>query len=593
MSLPALEHRPEARAEGVVAGPRVRVGDMPVWVGAAGDTSPKSVRVELLDLRTAERAGLTGVMMRVSRADGEGAAAPVSLSVDYSGFATAVGGDWAARLRLVRLPACAASSPQLKRCQTTTPVGSRNHWSEQRVSAELEAGGGGGAMYALAASASGGTGSYAATPLGPSSTWQVSNQTGDFSWSYPLRVPPAVNGPAPELTIGYSSGSVDGRTASTNNQPSWVGEGHSLESGYVERKYVSCSDDMSGGNNTTTTGDLCWKTDNATLVLGGRSGELVKKSDGTWRLENDDGSKIERLSGAANGDNGGEHWRLTTTDGTQYYFGLHKRYAADTAATNSTWTVPVFGNHSGEPCHASSYAASSCVQAWRWNVDYVVDPHGNTMTYSYAKESNNYGRNNNSAVSSYTRGGYLTSIEYGERKGSEHTTNAPARVSFTVAERCIPSGTITCAESQLTAANARYWPDVPYDQICTSSSSCPSQISPAFFTRKRLTAVTTSVWSGGTYVPVDSWALTQAFPATGDETPSGLWLSSLRHTGKVGGDLALPYVQFTGVQLDNRVDYRYDTGPRMIKWRVAGGGDQQRIGWPDLGQLLVAGVRRG
>ncbi|MGH3739388.1 MAG: hypothetical protein ACRDT6_27870, partial [Micromonosporaceae bacterium] len=398
----------------------------------------------------------------------------------------------------------------------------------------------------------------------------MSTQTGDFSWSYPLRVPPAVNGPAPELTIGYSSGSVDGRTASTNNQPSWIGEGHGMETGYVERKYVSCSDDMSGGNNTTTTGDLCWKTENATLVLGGRSGELVKAADGSWRLEKDDGSRIVRLTGAANGARNGEYWRLTTTDGTHYYFGLHKRYATDTAATNSTWTVPVFGNQSGEPCHATSYASSSCTQAWRWNVDYVVDPHGNTMTYNYGKETNNYGRNNNTAVSSYVRGGYLKSIEYGERAGSEHTTSAPSKVAFTIAERCTPSGTITCAESQLTAANARYWPDVPYDQICTSSTSCPNAYAPAFFTRKRLTGVTTSVWGGSAYSPVDHWALTQSFPATGDETSAGLWLNSIQHTGKVGGDAVLPYVSFTGVQLDNRVDYTGDGAPRMIKWRIAG-----------------------
>ncbi|MGH3713696.1 MAG: polymorphic toxin-type HINT domain-containing protein [Micromonosporaceae bacterium] len=142
-------------------------------------------------------------------------------------------------------------------------------------------------------------------------------------------------------------------------------------------------------------------------------------------------------------------------------------------------------------------------------------------------------------------------------------------MDFTVAERCIPSGTITCAESQLTAANARYWPDVPYDQICTSTTSCPGQLSPAFFSRKRLTTVTTSVWDGTKYAPADEWRLGQSFPATGDGTSAGLWLKTIQHVGKVGGDLALPYVEFTGVQLENRVD-GLDVAPPLIKWRVAG-----------------------
>src|SRR5215211_1934726 len=36
----------------------------------------------------------------------------------------------------------------------------------------------------------GGGGTATATSLSPSATWNVSAQTGDFSWSYPLRVPP-------------------------------------------------------------------------------------------------------------------------------------------------------------------------------------------------------------------------------------------------------------------------------------------------------------------------------------------------------------------------------------------------------------------
>jgi len=74
---------------------------------------------------------------------------------------------------------------------------------------------------------------------------------------------------APALAITYSSSDVDGRTTSANNQPSGVGDGFELATGFVERRYAACPDDMSGGNNSGKTGDLCWKTDNATISFGG------------------------------------------------------------------------------------------------------------------------------------------------------------------------------------------------------------------------------------------------------------------------------------------------------------------------------------
>ena len=49
------------------------------------------------------------------------------------------------------------------------------------------------------------------------------------------------------MSIDYSSSSVDGRSEVTNNQPSWLGEGFDYWPGYIERQYVSCSEDMEGG----------------------------------------------------------------------------------------------------------------------------------------------------------------------------------------------------------------------------------------------------------------------------------------------------------------------------------------------------------
>ena len=91
-------------------------------------------------------------------------------------------------------------------------------------------------------------------------------------------------------------------------------------------------------------------------------------------------------TGAVNGDNDGEWWVVTTADGTQYWFGRNRLPGwTSGATTNSTLTEPVFGNNANEPCHAATFAASFCTQAWRWNLDYVVDPHGNTMSFWYTQ----------------------------------------------------------------------------------------------------------------------------------------------------------------------------------------------------------------
>ncbi|NYI59986.1 RHS repeat domain-containing protein [Cellulomonas soli] len=545
---------------------------------AAGERAPSDVDLAVLDQKAARAAGVAGVVLQVGEpsTDAEARSADpttsgaggVELALDYSGFAGAYGGDWASRLHLVTLPDCALTTPEKAACREQIPVASSNDVESSTVTATVAAASFG--VLAVTAAASGSTGNWSATPLSPSAAWQVSAQTGDFTWSYPFRVPPVAAGPSPDLSVSYSAGSLDGRVASTNNQTSWIGDGWDMTAGYVERSYVPCSQDMAGGNNASrATGDLCWSTDNATLVLGGASGELVKDAaTGAWHVKSDDGTKIEHLTGGWNTDNDGEFWKVTTLDGTQYFFGRGRRSATDTTALNSAWTVPVFGNQAGEPCYSASFASAYCTQAWRWNLEYVVDTSGNSLTYFYDTETNSYGRNLNQAVSNYVRGGYLTRVEYGQRVGSETASSAPDRVEFTVAERCLPSGSVTCDPAQLTAASAASWPDVPFDLICTSTTSCPAQTSPSFFTRKRLTTVTTKVLSGTAYQSVDSWTLAHTFPDPGDSTNAALWLSSISHSGLVGAAIALPKVEFSGVQMANRVDLTGDAGPPMNRFRV-------------------------
>ena len=543
-----------------VAGKR-RAGALPVWIGlpAKPAKATGAVRAEVLDRATTERAGVRGLLLRLTPST----AGRVGLDIDYSAFRNAYGADWSARLAMWVLPTCALSTPTKAECAGRyVPAG--NNTRIGRLSADVDVPALGG-LVAVNAITAGSTGDFTATTLSPSASWQVSTQSGDFSWSYPLRTPPAPGALAPELGLSYSSGSADGQTAATNNQPGWTGQGFSLWPGYVERQYKSCALD---GN--TSSGDLCWGNDNATMMLGGRSTQLIRDpswsaTNQLWRPVNDDGSRILHKTGAVNGDDDGEYWAVTTPDGTSYFFGRSRLdgWVTNDPVTNSTWTVPVFGDDANEPCHAATFAASHCVQAWRWNLDYIVDPHHNTVSYFYKSESNTYNMTGVTAATSYVRGGTLDKIVYGTRSDSHDTNflNAPAVVNFGVADRC-NAGTCTLAANQ--GAN---WPDTPVDQFC--STTCSNHPSPSFWTQKKLTSITTTVrTSSGTYTPVDTWDLHYTFPATQDVTSPSLWLHDIVHTGKAnGGSIALPPVRFDGAAMNNRVDGT-DTLPPLNKLRI-------------------------
>ena len=591
-----------ARTAGDTGGSSTRqVGSLPVRVGApavvaagrAGTPTPAAVRVEVLPRSVVEQAGIAGVLFRVSRSDEVPSAGQVRLHVDYSDFRHAYGADWASRLRLIALPECALTTPEAASCAPTV-LPTRNDDSRSTVVADVTAApatttplrgqlageytsaAAAGTLVALAAGPSGGSGDFAESSLGSSSSWGHGGATGGFTWSYPMRVPPAVGGPAPAVTLGYSSQSVDGRDAASNNQPSWIGEGFELSPGFVERRYKPCADDMGGNaNNSTKTGDLCWDNENAVLSLAGSSTELLKDANGKWHPRRDDASKIELKTDStfANGDNNNEYWKVTATDGTQYFFGRNRLpgWSTGRPTTNSVLTVPVAGNNVDEPCRASTFAGSFCDQAWRWNLDYIVDVHGNTLSLWWAKETNHYARNLSVAdPKPYHRAGHLLRIDYGSdnRGGSEYSDtspyvrNTPGRVEFTVADRCL---------SNCGTKNATTWPDTPWDLECTASSTQCLNGSPTFWSSKRLSVVTTKVWKATTssYQNVDSWTMRHTFPDPGDATRAGLWLAGITHRGLNGATVTLPEVMLGGIQMHNRVDASgADWAQSMNWWRL-------------------------
>ncbi|GAA2932662.1 RHS repeat-associated core domain-containing protein [Streptomyces enissocaesilis] len=547
-----------------------------------------AVKVRLHDRKAAQKAGVNGVLLALSPEKKLSTGGKLRFSLDYSSFSDAYGGSYGTRLKLIQLPACALTTPDKPSCLTHKPLASTNNPVEQTLTADFQPTALTSAqpmLLAATASASGGGGDFGATPLGPSATWEAGGSTGDFNWNYPLRMPPST-GPGPSLSLAYNSASVDGRTAAENNQTSVVGEGFSFTESYIERKYATCKDDGQSGK-----GDLCWKYANATLVLNGKATELVNDCDtttacttaakseaagGTWRLKGDDASKVEHLVGASNGDNNGEYWKVTTPDGTQYYFGKHKLpgwsdngTAADDPVTDSTWTAPVFGNNTGEPCHGTDFNASECTQAWKWNLDYVVDTHGNAMSHWYGKETNNYAKSGIADPGTqYVRGGYLKRVEYGQREGHLFDQKAAQRVTFNYAQRCV----VTNGCTSLTEDTKQNWPDVPFDQICGDGKACTGLTGPSFFTRYRMAYMNTYVWDTGSaaYRNIDNWTFNHSFPDTGDASSPSLWLTSITARGKAGADaddLAMPSVTFGSVQMPNHVEGGGDT-LRYIKHRI-------------------------
>jgi RHS repeat-associated protein len=575
-------------------------------------TPAAAVTVTQASHTTAAKAGAAGVLFSVKRADDVAGDTPVDVSISYAGFAAAEGANYGARLQLVELPACAMTTPDDPDCEITTSIPSTNNPDTDTVSATVTATApadtvtapvvrgaavlpsdtttpvtDGGMVFALASGPSSQEGDFRQSPLSAAAEWSQGASAGDFDYTYPMAVPPSASGLNPTVQLSYSSAQTDGETNAASAQDGWIGEGWSYSPGYITREYRTCADDtvdVPAQHYTNSTADNCWRDYNATLVWNGHSTPFVlDDTTNKWSMTMDDGTRIDKITGPGNGSHNNETWRLVTEDGTQYYFGLNEipGWTSGAPQTNSVATIPVYGNGSSEPCYSStSFAASHCAEAYQWNLDYVVDRHGNTISYWYTRQTNFTGLDTSTtSVAQYDRGLLLSKIEYGTTYGTETASgfNAPEQVVFTPGNRCLSScGTVTSP----TTAN---WPDTPFDLRCTGSP-CDStdSISPSFWLDQWLSSVKTQVWNGTGYTTVDEWDLAHTFPDPTDGTSPSAWLSTITHTGSDGGTLALPATTFTGTLYANRTDYNVSAGvPQMYHERLT------KITTETGGQILV------
>ncbi|GAA1983142.1 RHS repeat-associated core domain-containing protein [Catenulispora subtropica] len=580
-----------------------RLGD--VKASKPSSQSPSTAQVTVAPHAAAVAAGVSGVIVTVSQPATSTASGPADIAVSYSAWSEAFGGNFSDRLALVQLPACALTTPSVASCRVQTPVKFVNDHGHQQLAATVTlpkarknadpqpsaatasatAASSGAMVLAATSTASGTDGTYAASSLKASDSWSMSGNSGSFEWSYPIATPPSLGGGSPDVSLSYDSGSVDGRTTVSNGQTSVMGEGFDLggAASYIETSYKPCA--KVDSTNWGSSGDMCQGTPNAAISGGSHAGALVRDdADNTkWRLSTDDGTRVQFLTGANGGNNtvNGSYWKLTGTDGTVYLYGANRLPVANGGdpsgkadnPTYSTWSVPVFGTGVNTPCNDPTSAdPDTCRQGWRWNLDFVIDPHGNVSRYSYAREEDYYLHKTATPVTEYTGGGFLREIDYGWRTGDVATANGlladhnttgalpAATVLFNYVPRCVYSPSNTAcpvspvsvnaygvATTGISDTTAGAFTDVPWDQHCNSGSTTCSVRSPAYFSTVRLTEIQTAVNNGAatasqpTWVPtnyraVDWYQFGQSFPAPPDGSSGNraqLWLDTIDHWGYV------------------------------------------------------------
>jgi RHS repeat-associated protein len=406
---------------------------------------------------------------------------------------------------------------------------------------------GGGVILAMSSGWSGvESGDLGAVPRPQLGDWSSSPGSGNFGWSFPIPLPDVAGSLVPDLRLTYASSAVDRMTLNENGQAPEAGLGWDFPIGSIRRNYWSCADDNAA---SAPAASLCWQSDNATIVLNGRSSELVKvASYGTevdeWRLKDDPGWNVYRYWGSQGAepsgaplydDDNGEYWVVATPDGTRYFFG---RYNKD---YNSTLTVPVFGDDPGEPC-GNTYGGF-CWQAYEWRLDAITDAQGNPssaagnwVTFSYDGKANWY--NANGTNLKYDRAARLSRIEYGKTTPAPSSAAAVA-IHFPIVLRTDGAGT-------------QYWPTSLY---CGSSGSCPNS-SPTFWEDTRLAKIEINVQNPSStgYKLIDRYTLNHEWKRDPAETLDRMLLMSIDYDPFGDEGVALPTrrTEFDYAALQNR-----------------------------------------
>jgi RHS repeat-associated protein len=253
---------------------------------SAGDT----FEVETIPLADGDVPG-AAFALRLRAHDEDADAQWVGLDLDISGIRYAHGGDYGGRLTLMVFPECVLTTPEDPSCATGVPISSENvngealtgvvpadagegprlegvsgfgSFRSTKVRATdllastaaaqglaMNTSTGQGTIVAAVSGVAGPSGTFAKTDLKPTGAWAVGGQSGAFTYSVPLEVPPVEAGPVPDVTLSYNSQVIDGHTPASNGQSSWIADGWDLEFGYIERQFNSCTAEGFGTQGVT------------------------------------------------------------------------------------------------------------------------------------------------------------------------------------------------------------------------------------------------------------------------------------------------------------------------------------------------------
>ncbi|CAG1009368.1 Protein RhsD [Anaerolineales bacterium] len=236
--------------------------------------------------------------------------------------------------------------------------------------------------------------------------------TGASRYSVPIWTPPGRAGMSPDVSLSYSSATVDGVLGDV--QAPWVGVGWNIDGIEIVRKI------------TTSNTGYGYINDFA-LTLNGVVYNLVQDNlhperyytdhDAFLYIERHNYAFSNQKSGNDNPPNTtGEWWEVVTTDGTRYRLGWNQDSEQLALMYGYACTTDGLDCLTPDGVYASlGYAGiANNLVALRWRVDRITDTHGNYISYTYDEKQPS------SAIAPFDRESYLYTIAYTGYQNPEH-----------------------------------------------------------------------------------------------------------------------------------------------------------------------------
>ena len=484
----------------------------------------------------------------------EGGPRPVTLSVDYSAFRDAYGGDWASRLSLRRCGSADGPVADVRNDPAPAPCPPGRRPTRPAASSPSPR------------RRPGPAGDYKATSLSPSGTWQVASQSGAFTWTLPDAGAAGAGRPRTRGGAAYSSGSVDGRDGG-HQQPAVLGRGG--------LRPVARASSSAVQGAAPTTGRQQRPDQDRRPVLGDRQRDPVASASRSELA----GRHRRRLATRGRRRHPGRaaHRRRDQRRQRRRVLGGHhdRRHAVllraqpaarlDVGQAGDQLGLDRAGLSATTPASRATRPPSPrprCPQAWRWNLDYVVDPHGNAMSYYYTHETNKYGRNMAATTASYVRGGTLGKIDYGTRRAP--STGGPAPAGRLRRGRPVRRRSELRRRQRDALARRAVGPVLRgrhvHGQVLARRSGHPAALAchhPG------------PQWRGQ-YRDVDRWTSPTCSRSLRTRAGPRCGSTVTRHGPEcLAGDHAAAGVAFDGLMLPNRVDAVTDGLPALDKWRIS------------------------